>query len=103
MNGSTDPLENGIHTSEDVDMSDDTSKAPKKLKSGEDNDGDEEMTVVVPPSKGSKASEQALEDVEDDITMKMATEAEDQSAGDSVVDHRARAIAGEYRFAIMIR
>lgn len=43
------PIENGYRNDEDVDMKDSKSKSKKGAK-----DGDEEMTVVVPPAKGSK-------------------------------------------------
>jgi hypothetical protein len=44
------PAQNGVNGSDDVEMNE-TSK--KGTKSSKDKDGDSDMTVVVPPSKGS--------------------------------------------------
>ncbi|PBP26169.1 proteasome regulatory particle subunit [Diplocarpon rosae] len=62
------PSENGINGTKDVEMKDDT---PAPLKGGKGKklkDGEEEMTVVVPPSKGSKLSV-PLEDNDGDVAM----------------------------------
>ncbi|KAL2752116.1 hypothetical protein ACRALDRAFT_2114270 [Sodiomyces alcalophilus JCM 7366] len=59
------PLENGVRNDQDVEMKDAKSKGKKGAK-----DGDEEMTVVVPPSKGSKNSSGGpTPDTDDDIAM----------------------------------
>lgn len=47
----TDSIENGINGTEDVEMDDDGSE---QVKIGTTKDGDEVMTVVVPPPKSSK-------------------------------------------------
>ncbi|KIX00965.1 uncharacterized protein Z518_10031 [Rhinocladiella mackenziei CBS 650.93] len=52
LNG-TDPAENGINGSEDAEMQEESQHSKKSSKPGKDKDGDDEMTVVVPPSKGS--------------------------------------------------
>ncbi|KAK2626264.1 hypothetical protein QTJ16_004526 [Diplocarpon rosae] len=62
------PSENGINGTKDIEMKDDT---PAPLKGGKGKklkDGEEEMTVVVPPSKGSKLSV-PLEDNDGDVAM----------------------------------
>lgn len=53
-NGS-DPMENGMNGSEDIDMGEDTAGAPtSSFNTSKDRQGDEKMTVVVPPSKGPR-------------------------------------------------
>ena len=94
MNG-TDPLENGINGTEDVEMDDNTSNPRSKAKSGKDKDGDEEMTVVVPPPKASKISGVSQKDNETDITMNGSTEIDTDVTADPVIDLKAKAIAGK--------
>ncbi|KAI9801682.1 MAG: 26S proteasome non-ATPase regulatory subunit [Piccolia ochrophora] len=80
VNG-VDPVENGVNgTSDDIDMADDASDAAKKSKSQRDKDGDEEMTVVVPPSKGSNISTNGQQDRDDDVTME-GVQKEDDDKG----------------------
>lgn len=55
----TEPAENGVNGSEDVEMGGDS-----QPKGSRDEDGDEEMTVVVPPTKGSKQSGESNKDQE---------------------------------------
>ncbi|PNY18297.1 26S proteasome regulatory subunit rpn3 [Tolypocladium capitatum] len=57
------PLENGVRTNKDVEMKDAKGKGKKAAK-----DGDEEMTVVVPPPKASKPSKQP-QDADGDVSM----------------------------------
>ena len=47
----TEPVENGVNGADDVEMGDDGSE---QVRIGNTKDGDEEMTVVVPPPKSSK-------------------------------------------------
>ena len=47
----TEPVENGVNGTDDVEMGDDRSE---QVRIGHTEDGDEEMTVVVPPPKSSK-------------------------------------------------
>ncbi|EXJ94632.1 26S proteasome regulatory subunit N3 [Capronia coronata CBS 617.96] len=54
LNGS-DPAEKGIDGSEDVEMKEGSQNPKKALKLNKDKDGDDEMTVVVPPAKGSNS------------------------------------------------
>lgn len=87
-----DPVENGINGTKDIEMKDD---APAPLKGGKGKkakDGDEEMTVVVPPSKGSKLSAPLKKDNEGDVAMgEEETNGED---GAVKVDPVAKAVSG---------
>jgi 26S proteasome regulatory subunit N3 len=67
------PVENGINGSQDVDMKDDT-QAGKKAVKGKMVKGDDEMTVVVPPSKNQPTPPTA--DKEGDVVMGESEEAE---------------------------
>ena len=93
MNG-TEPVENGINGTEDIDMVDD---GPEKVKVGTNNDGEDEMTVVVPPPKSSKLSGEPGKDEEGDVAM------ENAEKSDSVIpelDPKAKAVAGKISGAI---
>ncbi|KAI9892606.1 MAG: 26S proteasome non-ATPase regulatory subunit [Vezdaea aestivalis] len=83
----TDPVENGVTpngTSEDVEMQDDDTSSLAKLKQKpKDKNADEEMTVVVPPSKSSKLSGVSANEVDGDTPMQepdAITEAEPEPA-----------------------
>ena len=85
----TEPVENGINGTEDVDMVDD---GPEQVKVGISKDGDDEMTVVVPPPKSSKLSGEPGKDDEGDIAM----ENTDKIGGVSPeLDAKAKAVAGK--------
>jgi hypothetical protein len=91
-----DPVENGINSAEDVEMKDD---APNPLKAGKGKkakEGEEEMTVVVPPSKGSKLSGPPPKDNEGDVAMDGSEEENGVDAGAPKVDPVAQAISGTY-------
>ena len=82
-------MENGINGTEDVDMVDD---GPEKVKLGTNKEGEDEMTVVVPPPKSSKLSGEPSKDEEGDIAM------ENTDKGDSIsveLDPKAKAVAGK--------
>ena len=87
------PVENGINGTKDVEMKDD---APAPLKGGKgkkSKDGDEEMTVVVPPSKASKLSTAPSKDKDGDVAMDGEAEtAEDDGA--VKVDPVTKAVSG---------
>lgn len=92
-NGS-DPVENGINGTEDIEMKDD---APNPLKAGKGKkakEGDEEMTVVVPPSKGSKLSVPPSKDNEGDVTMDGFEDGKATDEDAPKVDPIAQAISG---------
>ncbi|KAJ5632949.1 26S proteasome regulatory subunit rpn3 [Penicillium lividum] len=69
INGSK-STENGVNGSEDVEMGEDTAGAPKSsFNARKDRNGDEKMTVVVPPTKGSRSSNKAGQAKDEDVTM----------------------------------
>lgn len=89
---STDPVENGVNGTEDVEMKEDSpANGNTTSKQQKDNDGDEEMTVVVPATTGSKGSGSGR-DKERDVAMDEAG----NEAGESVeeVDPKTKAVAG---------
>ena len=89
----TDPVENGVNGAKDVEMKDD---APAPLKGGKGKkakEGEEEMTVVVPPSKGQKLAGLGKKDDEGDVAMD-GEEAAEEEDGAVKVDPVAKAVAG---------
>ena len=85
----TEPVENGINGTEDVDMVD---EGPEKVKVGTNKEGEDEMTVVVPPPKSSKLSGEPSKDEEGDISM------ENTDNNDNIspeLDPKAKAVAGK--------
>ncbi|RAK92672.1 terpenoid synthase [Aspergillus costaricaensis CBS 115574] len=87
-NGS-DPTENGVNGSEDVEMGEDTAGGPtSSFNASQDRKGDEKMTVVVPPTKGSRLSGEKGTDKEGDVAMEGA-EGED---AEPEVDPKTKAI-----------
>lgn len=90
----TDPVENGINGTKDVEMKDD---APAPLKGGKGKkakEGEEEMTVVVPPPKGSKLSATPSKDNDGDITMNGPVEEDAEDDRAVKVDPVTKAVAG---------
>lgn len=88
------PVENGINATKDIEMKDD---APASLKGGKGKktkDGDEEMTVVVPPSKGSKLSAPLNKDNDGDVAMDVDEDASGEDAGAVKVDPVTKAVSG---------
>ena len=66
----------------------------EKVKVGNNKDGDEEMTVVVPPPKSSKLSGEPGKDEEGDVAMDNSENA--QTSGiEAKVDPKVKAIAGQ--------
>lgn len=87
----TDPVENGVNGTEDVEMKED-SPANGTSKQEKDNDGDEEMTVVVPATKDSKGSGSGR-DKEGDVAMDEAgNEAGEKPVEE--VDPKTKAVTG---------
>ncbi|KAM3072161.1 26S proteasome non-ATPase regulatory subunit [Clarireedia jacksonii] len=87
-----DPVENGVNGTKDVEMKDD---APNSLKGGKGKktkEGEEEMTVVVPPPKGSKLSVPPSNNGDEDVSMEGAAEGGEE-AGAEKVDPVAKAVA----------
>lgn len=90
----TDPVENGVNGTDDTEMKDD-SNSTDKLKPAKDKDGDEEMTVVVPPPKSSKLIEEAGKDEEGDVVME-GVEKSDDTKLEETIDPAAKAVLGSY-------
>ncbi|PYH80795.1 terpenoid synthase [Aspergillus uvarum CBS 121591] len=87
-NGS-DPTENGVNGSEDVEMGEDTAGGPtSSFTASKDRKGDEKMTVVVPPTKGSRLSGEKAPDNEGDVAMEGA----DTEESKSEVDPKVKAV-----------
>ncbi|PYH88892.1 terpenoid synthase [Aspergillus ellipticus CBS 707.79] len=87
-NGS-DPTENGVNGSEDVEMGEDTAGGPtSSFNASQDRKGDEKMTIVVPPTKGSRLSGEKGADQEGDVAMEGA-EGED---AEPEVDPKVKAV-----------
>ncbi|PHH70312.1 hypothetical protein CDD82_7213 [Ophiocordyceps australis] len=74
------PLENGTRSTRDVDKDKDKESKSKGSKTTAAMDIDEEMTVVVPPSKASKQPKQSR-DADGDVSMNDGDEANDGQAG----------------------
>ena len=89
------PTENGVSGTSDVDMGDDTPKFTDKTKAAKDKDGDEEMTVVVPPPKSSKLTGQAEKDEEGDTAMDVVDKP-DAEAPEEIIDPAEKAGLGTY-------
>lgn len=89
----TDPVENGVNGTKDVEMKDDAPAPFKGSKGKKAKEGDEEMTVVVPPSKGTKLPAPPSNHPDGDIAMGDTEEAvEDDCA--VKVDPVAKAVSG---------
>ncbi|KAL8973328.1 MAG: hypothetical protein Q9183_000021 [Haloplaca sp. 2 TL-2023] len=84
-NGS-EPVENGVNGTEDVDMDDDD-HGPMNA----DKEPDEEMTVVVPPLKGSKLSGEQGKDPQGDIAMESLGQPESGTKETEEVDPKVKA------------
>ena len=90
-----DPVENGVNGSQDVDMSDDEQD---HLKPSKNTDGDDIMTVVVPPPKGSKQSGEPIPDPTGDVPMENAEADESDIAETEKIDTKAKAMTGKSKF-----
>ena len=87
------PIENGVNGTEDIDMVDD---GPDKFKSGNRREGEDEMTVVVPPPKGSTLSEDHGKDPEGDVDMENIEKSNDDKSNKEVVDPETKAVTGQF-------
>ena len=94
INGST-PVENDIDGAGEPEVDDQESTSASLKQSGKDKDGDEEMTVVVPPSKASKISGSSGPDEDIDTAMS-GTEASESKIPDDAVDPEAKAVDSMY-------
>lgn len=77
---------NEAKENEDVVMDEDEAKTTQSEKDGKDKDADEEMTVVVPPSKKSSGSETAVNG---------ASEGKESPPEEPEVDPKEKAIGGK--------
>ena len=87
-------VEKRVNGTREVEMKDD---APAPLKGGKGKkvkEGDEEMTVVVPPSKGSKLSAPPPKDTDGDVAMDGSEDAQGEDAGAVQIDPVAQAVSG---------
>lgn len=85
------PVENGIRNNQDVEMKDDSSSLKGKGKKGA-KDGDDEMTVVVPPSKASKqSSKPPSKDADADVAME---DSDELAEGEVKVDPVVQTVSG---------
>ena len=85
------PIENGVNGSEDTEMVDEVTEKPNISHSKE---GEEEMTVVVPPPKSSKLAGESSRDDEGDIDMEDSLGTKPDIAEAADVDPEAKAISG---------
>lgn len=94
LNG-TDPVENGVNGAEDVEMDEEDADSTAPSKRSRDKEGDEEMTVVVPPAKGQKLSGNPDPDKQGDVTMEGVESTDSKQTTEETVDPRTKAITGE--------
>ncbi|KAK9441469.1 hypothetical protein VB005_06109 [Metarhizium brunneum] len=91
------PIENGFRNNGDIDMKDASKTKGKKGAK----DGDEEMTVVVPPSKGSKQASKQPHDADGDVSMSGEDTADN---GEAKVDPVVQTVADiKSNFALLDR
>lgn len=90
INGA-EPVKNGVNGVEDVEMQDEEAE---KVNIGTTKDGDDEMTVVVPPPKSSKLNGEPSKDSEGDVSMEGPEKVTDESTAETI-DPRTRAITGQ--------
>ena len=102
----TDPVENGINGTKDIEMEDD---APTSLKGGKGKkakEGEDEMTVVVPAPKGSKLAAPPPgkdRDGDGDVAMDGSEETGVQDDGAVKVDPVVQAVGGRSTSACRYR
>ena len=78
-----------MNGAEDVDMEDEANEPVKA-----NGDADEEMTVVVPPPKGSKLSGQHEKDPQGDTTMNGSEQPETGPEETERIDPKIKAVSG---------
>lgn len=86
-----DPLEEDVKGTEDVEMQDDEAE---KVTIGTTKEGEDKITVVVPPPQSSKLNGAPNKDSEGDIAMDSAEKGQEESAADTV-DPKKKAISGQ--------
>ena len=98
INGN-EPVENGVNETDDIDMADD---GPEKVKVGNGKDGEDEMTVVVPPPKSSKLSGEPGKDEEGDVAMEN-TDNTQAASSETQIDPKVKAVAGQSQLLYYFR
>jgi 26S proteasome regulatory subunit N3 len=93
LNGK-DKDESSPNGTEDVEMRED--KKPSKSKVVKGKDEDDEMTVVVPPSKSSNLAGASQKDSQGDVAMNGGTEAEGAAVDEPEIDPREKAITSKH-------
>ncbi|KAL4922167.1 hypothetical protein BDW62DRAFT_207919 [Aspergillus aurantiobrunneus] len=84
-----DSTKNGVNGSDDVEMEEDTAGGPtSSFNANKNRKGDQKMTVVVPPTKGSKVPGDKGQDQEGDVAMEGAESEEPKSE----IDPKTKAI-----------
>ena len=86
------PIENHVNGVEDVEMADD---GPEKAKFGNSRDGEDEMTVVVPPPKSSKLAGESGKDVEGDVAMESGEKEVPEAEKAEQLDPKVKAASGQ--------
>ena len=85
----TEPVGKGINGTEDIDMVD---NGPENLKIGTNNEGEDEMTVVVPPPNSSKLSGEPSNEEQGDVAMENTDMSDNVNAE---LDPKDKAVAGK--------
>ena len=91
------PVENGVHGSEDTEMVDEITEKPNN---GRGKEGEEEMTVVVPPPKSSKLAGEPSRDDEGDVDMGDTSGTNMDATETAEVEPKAKAMSGTLLFII---
>lgn len=90
----TGPAKNGVNGGKDVEMNDDAPSSLKATKGKKAKEGEDEMTVVVPPSKGSKLSAPSRNDGDGDVAMEEAA-GDAEKAKEITEDPIAKTVSGK--------
>ncbi|KAJ9603709.1 26S proteasome non-ATPase regulatory subunit [Cladophialophora chaetospira] len=90
LNGSG-PPQNSTNGADDTEMKDGSQSAKKGAKASKDKDGDSDMTVVVPPSKGSNTPSAPSKATEADLT-NGAIDGDGEKEAEAEVDPQEKAI-----------
>ena len=88
----TDTTENGVNGTEDIEMADETTD---EHKASNGKDGEDEMTVVVPPPKSSKLAGEPSKDSEGDVAMETAQKPDASRLPTEEVDPTIKAVSGK--------
>lgn len=84
---------NGFNGTKDVEMKDDAPAPVKGGKGKKTKEGEEEMTVVVPPAKNSKSSAKLTKDKDGDIAMGETEKVEDAETEEEKIDPVAKTVS----------